>query len=343
MEARELDYEFDPEQVAQFPLPRRDCSQLMVADRKARRVGDAECRQLPGLLEPGDLLVLNDAKVFPARLLGRRASGGVVELLLTEKTGAKGNEWLCLQGGGKRVRVGETVDFGGGLVGCWGPRVEDGRRLVSFRARGDVWEAICEIGHMPLPPYIRRPPVAADRERYQTVYARSVGAVAAPTAGLHFTTSLLNQLSDRGVRICYLTLNVGAGTFSPIRTEELGLHRMWPESYCIPPDTAEAIRHTRRNGGRVVAVGTTTTRALEGAALASGEVGPGKGETNIFIMPGYRFRVVDSLVTNFHLPRSTPLALVMALAGAELSRVAYRHAVQEGYRLYSYGDAMLIR
>lgn len=343
MLAELLEYEFNEDQIAQFPLVERDASRLMVVNRRTGAVIHDTFRNLDRWLQAGDLLVLNDAKVFPARLRGRRATGGSVEVLLTEKVDGAQFAWLCLAGRASRVKLGEELDFGGGLRGIWGGKADDGRSLITFSHPTDVGTAVARQGQMPLPPYIRRPPVGEDAERYQTVYARAEGAVAAPTAGLHFTTRILDGLRDRGVAVAFVTLMVGIGTFLPIRAPQLELHRMQAERYSIPRQTVEAIAETKSRGGKVIAVGTTTTRALEGSAGFHGRPLPGTGSTDIFITPGYSFRVVDCMLTNFHLPRSTPLALAMALGGVEVIRTAYREAVRRGYRLYSYGDAMLIR
>ncbi len=343
MLAELLDYEFSEDQIAQFPLAERDASRLMVVDRDRGAVVHDTFRNLDRWVEPGDLLVLNDAKVFPARLKGRRATGGAVEILLTEKVNGAASAWLCLAGRARGMKRGEELDFGGGLRGTWGGRAQDGRALVTFSHPTDVRTAMARQGQIPLPPYIRRPPIAQDAQRYQTVYARVQGAVAAPTAGLHFTTRIFDRLRDRGVAVAFVTLTVGVGTFSPIRAPQLELHRMQAERYSIPRQTVDAIARTKSRGGKVIAVGTTTTRALEGSAGFHGRPLPGTGSTDIFIAPGYSFRVVDCMLTNFHLPRSTPLALAMALGGVELVRAAYREAVWQGYRLYSYGDAMLIK
>jgi S-adenosylmethionine:tRNA ribosyltransferase-isomerase len=300
-------------------------------------------RDLPELLRPGDLLVLNRTRVFRARLLGRRRSGGRVEALLVRQL--DGDLWDALLRPARRLRKGEEIEIAADLS----VRVEseamatDGRRRIRVLAAGrDSDEAIETHGHVPLPPYIDRPDEPLDSERYQTIFARDPGSVAAPTAGLHFTAPLLGQLEACGVARAEIVLHVGPGTFLPVRCDDVAGHRLPAEPYWIPPATAAVIAQTRRAGGRVVAVGTTTTRALEAAATDDGLVTAGSGETDLVVVPGYRFRVVDALITNFHLPRSSLLMLVCALSGVQNTLAAYREAVRSGYRFYSYGDAMLI-
>lgn len=337
------DFDFDlPEDlIAQEPSPERDRSRLLVVDRSAGTFTDAVFADIGRWLEAGDLLVVNDTRVFPARLVGRRAqTGGRVELFLVREEG--GGVWEALARPAARVRVGETIVAGDGPERIEADVVEvreGGRRAVRFRDYERFWERLDLWGRTPLPPYIHREgePERLDRERYQTVYARERGAIAAPTAGLHFTPELLARLEERGVARAAVTLHVGYGTFAPVRAERVEEHRVESEHYEVPPATAEAVTRTRAAGRRVVAVGTTTTRALESSA---GETGRGVAE--LFIYPGYAFRVVDALVTNFHLPKSSLLLLVSAFAGRDLVLDAYRHAVRERYRFYSYGDAMLI-
>jgi S-adenosylmethionine:tRNA ribosyltransferase-isomerase len=281
--------------------------------------------------------------VFPARLLGRRAGGGAAEVLLLARRGPE--EWEALVRPGRRLRRGDAVSVGDELTLqiASGPLGRDGRRRVRLEAPGiGVDEAIARLGRLPLPPYIRRPDDAADRERYQTVYAREAGSVAAPTAGLHFSDALLERLAARGVRRAELVLHVGPGTFRPVTADRVEEHRLEPEPFWIPPETAAAIASVRAAGGRVVAVGTTTVRTLESAADSRGQVAAGAGETDLVILPGFGFRVVDALLTNFHLPRSSLLLLVAAFAGRERVLDAYAEAVVAGYRFYSYGDAMLV-
>ena len=343
----DFDFHLPAESIAQHPAPRGE-SRLFVLDTagaaRHRRVAD-----LPALLRPGDLLVVNDTRVIPARLFARRRpGGGRVELLLVERVGER--EWEALVKPGKKARPGEAMDVEGGEAAGLtvtpverpaGEEVDDGRRRVRFSE--PVEPHLESVGHVPLPPYVKRPDTAADRERYQTVYAEHPGAVAAPTAGLHFTPELLDAVRAAGARVEPVTLHVGIGTFKPVTAELVHEHRMEEERFTVPEATAEAIRATRRAGGRVVAVGTTVVRTLEGAAgEGGGEVPAGSGSTGIFIHPGYRFRVVDALLTNFHLPKSTLLMLVSAFAGRERVLAAYEEAVREGYRFYSYGDAMFV-
>lgn len=352
MLTRDFDYELPADRIAQRPAPRGE-SRLLVLDAEGaarhRRV-----RDLPELLRPGDLLVINDTRVIPARLFARRVpGGGRVELLLVEKVGER--DWDALAKPGRKARPGTELDLGGGLtavtagrpaeaeegVEAEGGEVGDGRLRVVFSE--PIEPHLERLGHVPLPPYIKRPDEAADRERYQTVYARRPGAIAAPTAGLHFDRALLAAVEARGAAVAPITLHVGIGTFKPVTAALVHEHRMETERYEIPEATAQAIATTRATGGRVVAVGTTVVRTLEGAAAGDGTVPAGPGRTDLLITPGYRFRVVDTLLTNFHLPRSTLLMLVSAFAGRDRVLAAYREAIAMGYRFYSYGDAMFCR
>jgi S-adenosylmethionine:tRNA ribosyltransferase-isomerase len=300
-------------------------------------------RELPVLLRPGDLLVLNRSRVFPARLRGHRAGGGDAEILLVQRQGAS-TTWSALARPGRRLRPGDVVTFAGGLrVTIVSGPSPDGSRDVRFECDpSDVDAWIARIGDVPLPPYIQRPTTEQDRERYQTIYARETGSVAAPTAGLHFTPALLGAIRARGIETVELLLHVGPGTFRPVQVDDVADHRVSPEPFLVPEATASAIDAARREGRRVVAVGTTTVRTLESAVDPSGRVQPGPGRTDLVIVPGYRFRAVDALVTNFHLPRSSLLLLVCAFAGRERLLSAYRTAIASGYRFYSYGDGMLI-
>jgi S-adenosylmethionine:tRNA ribosyltransferase-isomerase len=334
---RDFDYDLPEESIAQEPAPRGE-SRLLVLDAEGpdrhRRV-----RDLPRLLRAGDLLVLNDTRVIPARLFGLRegGGGGKMEILLLEKTGER--EWEALVRPGRRARPGTVLRFAELTAEVTG-KGEDRYRL---RFSEPVEPHLERLGHIPLPPYIRRPDREDDRERYQTVYARNPGAVAAPTAGLHFTEAILEEAAAAGIGIARVTLHVGIGTFKPVSAERLEDHRMDRERYEVSEETAEALRRTRESGGRVVAVGTTVVRTLESAAVAGGgELRPGAGSTELFITPGFRFQTVDVLLTNFHLPRSTLLMLVSAFAGRERVLAAYEEAVRAGYRFYSYGDAMLV-
>jgi S-adenosylmethionine:tRNA ribosyltransferase-isomerase len=344
MDASLFDYELPPELIAQEPAEPRDASRLMVLDRAAGGWEDRRFSELPELLRAGDCLVANRSRVMPARLLGVAEPGGqAVELLLIRPVGDE--RWEAMVRPGRRFRPGARIGLAGGaaLAQVVGEGSE-GTRVVAIEAPWPVRELMERHGLPPLPPYIGRhdAPKPEDRERYQTVYAREDGSVAAPTAGLHFTPELLARLERGSVDVHYLTLHVGPGTFRPLRAGRVEEHRMEAEPIDIPESTAVAIERARRGGRRVVAVGTTTTRALEWAAGEDGRVRAGTGPADLFIRPGHRFRVVDALVTNFHLPRSSLLVLVSAFAGRERVLAAYRHAVAARYRFYSYGDAMLI-
>ncbi|HEY6545399.1 MAG TPA: tRNA preQ1(34) S-adenosylmethionine ribosyltransferase-isomerase QueA [Dokdonella sp.] len=334
------DFHFDlpPELIAQAPMPERSGSRLLLANGGSKRIEDRRFVELPELLRAGDLLVFNDTRVLPARLFGRKASGGAVEILIERITGT--HEALAQLGVSKKPRP------GGRILLQDGSEVEVlAREGTFFRLRFDVVEPLekllSRVGRMPLPPYIAREAEAADEERYQTVYAREAGAVAAPTAGLHFDEPLLQRLAERGIESGYVTLHVGSGTFQPVRSERIEEHAMHREWLNVGAGLVEQVRRARERGGRVVAVGTTVVRALE-SAVRDGQLMPFAGETQIFIFPGYRITTVDALLTNFHLPESTLLMLVSAFAGREFVLDAYRHAVEQRYRFFSYGDAMLV-
>jgi S-adenosylmethionine:tRNA ribosyltransferase-isomerase len=345
--ARLSDYDYDlpPDRIADRPVEPRDASRLLVLRRATRRTSERLFRDLPSLLDPGDLLVVNDTEVLPARLRGRRVgTGGEVEVLLLREEG--GRRWRALVGPARRMRPGVRIAFGDaspGRVECVVvAEHEGGERSVEFDGESPVLHVLARLGEMPLPPYLRRPADESDREAYQTVFARVPGAVAAPTAGLHFTPGLLRRLDDRGVRVARVTLHVGPGTFRPVVVSDPARHRMDPERYDVPAATAGAVAAARRAGRRVVAVGTTVVRTLESAATASGAVRAGPGTTSLFVREPFEFRATDALVTNFHLPRSTLLMLVCAFAGRDLVLRAYARAVRRGFRFYSYGDAMLV-
>ncbi len=334
----DFDYELPEHLIAQFPADTRDASRLMVLDRADGGVRHRAFPDLIDLLLPGDLLVLNDTKVIPCRLPARKESGGRAEVFLLEERGV--NLWRALVRGG--VGPGKGVTLGEGIEGVVEADEESGVKLVRFHGTPDIRTALPRIGKTPLPPYIRREPQAGDLERYQTVYAAAEGAVAAPTAGLHFTAGLLGALREKGVETVMATLHVGAGTFQPVRTDDITRHRMHPERFSLSVTAAERVNRAKAEGRRVIAVGTTSVRTLETSAAEDGTVRSGDGLSELFIYPGYAFRVVDGLITNFHLPRSTLLMLVAAFAGREQVLSAYRIAAREGYRFYSYGDAMLI-
>lgn len=335
-----FDYELPLELIAQAPVHPRDAARLLLVDDGPLR--EVAVRDLPGELEAGDLLVLNDTKVLPTRFFARRGQAAV-EVTLVERIDER--RWWALARPGKRLRPGDTVALAPGLGAEVTGKDEEGRVGLAFEREGEaLLEAIRAAGAMPLPPYIRRPRGGdvRDRRDYQTVFARREGAVAAPTASLHLTRELLARLEAAGVRSSFVTLHVGAGTFAPIKVPDTDDHRMHPESYEVPDATAEAIRVTQREGRRVVAVGTTVLRALESAAVEEGTVRPGAGVTRLFVTPGFRFRAVDRLLTNFHLPRSTLFMLVCAFAGMDRMRAAYAHAVRQRFRFFSYGDACLL-
>ncbi len=336
MRRADFSYVLPPELIAQRPLPERSASRLLALDGASGALSDLRFTDLPALLRAGDVLVLNDTRVLPARVLGRKASGGACELLLERILGPR--RILAQARASKGLRPGTTIELPGGARAQAIARRDD---LHEIELDCDALAYFESHGSVPLPPYVARPADDADRERYQTVFADQPGAVAAPTAGLHFDRRMLEALERAGVAIARLTLHVGAGTFQPLRSEELAAHRMHAERYCVPPAAVAAIHAARAQGGRVVAVGTTVVRALE-AASAGGALAAGDGETDIFIVPGHRFRAVDALVTNFHLPESTLLMLVAAFAGRERVLAAYHHAIAGRYRFFSYGDAMFV-
>ncbi len=339
MKTSDFYFDLPPELIAQTPLPRRDASRLLALDRDTGKTRHMRFYDLPSLLRPGDCLVLNDSRVLPARLIGKRAGGGACEVLLLIDRGEK--VWECLVRPGKKLRPGAKVTFGDGalsaeVVG----EVEGGNRLVRFDYDGIFLETLERLGKMPLPPYIKEE--LEDSERYQTVYSKVVGSAAAPTAGLHFTPELLEEIRAMGVQVCYVTLHVGLGTFRPVKAQNLDEHEMHSEYCVIPQETADVVNETRRAGGRVICVGTTSCRTIESWGAEDGTLKASAGWTNIFIYPGYRFKVLDALITNFHLPESTLIMLVSALAGREHVLVAYQEAVQARYRFFSFGDAMFI-
>lgn len=335
------DFYFDlPEElIAQTPLERRDASRLLCLDRGSGAREHRIFSELPELLHPGDCLVMNDSRVLPARLMGMRETGGVVEVLLLRDLG--GGLWECLTRPGRKTRPGTRLIFGNGELEAEVLEVaEGGNRIVEFKYEGIFLEVLERLGKMPLPPYIKVE--LEDGERYQTVYSKEPGSAAAPTAGLHFTKELLARIADRGVRECFVTLHVGLGTFRPVKAEDIEEHEMHSEFCIMPEETARIITETKRSGGRVVCVGTTSCRTVESFANEDGTMDAKSGWTNIFIYPGYRFKCMDALVTNFHLPESTLIMLVSAFAGRENVLAAYNEAVREKYRFFSFGDAMFI-
>ncbi|MGD8360678.1 MAG: tRNA preQ1(34) S-adenosylmethionine ribosyltransferase-isomerase QueA [Gemmatimonadota bacterium] len=355
------EYDLPADRIARYPAPNRDESRLLVVDRKGSEMRHLRFRNLPELFRPDDLLVVNESRVLPVRLLGRKPSGAPAEILLLrpapEARGIDPREapgtglpagwedarlWEALVRPGGKLKPGRRVEISRELEVEILDSLPGGGRLVRLVTDMPGEGALQRFGHMPLPPYLEREDEPLDRERYQTVYARAPGSVAAPTAGLHFTNPLLDELALRGVGLAKLTLHVGVGTFRPVESEDPGKHEMHPEAYTVTPDAAEAVNAARNLGGRIWAVGTTVVRTLESSAGEDGRVRPGSGQTDLFIRPPYRFRVVNRLVTNFHLPRSTLLMLVAAFAGYERTMEAYANAVAEGYRFYSYGDAMVV-
>ena len=344
MELSDFDYDLPAELIAQEPAKQRDQSRLLRVGRGEASLSHHRFSDLLGLLPKDCVLVCNNTRVIPARLRGKKTTGGKAELLLVRRTAAEGEVWQVLCKGGQKQKVGGRINFADHFWGKWVDVPRAGQGSMRFFPEKDFQRLVEQHGEVPLPPYIRRSPGrhAADQERYQTVYARQPGAVAAPTAGLHFTPALLDKLVRSGIQLCFVTLHVGLGTFQPIRVERVETHTMGTESYEIEAATAECINTAKASGRKIIAVGTTTTRALESSAQQTGQVLPGPNQSDLFIHPGYEFRVIDGLITNFHLPRSTLLLLVSALAGRKRMLHAYAEAVKQRYRFYSYGDAMLI-
>ena len=340
MKTSDFYYDLPQELIAQTPMEKRDGSRLMTLDRRTGETGHRHFYDLPSLLRPGDCLIMNDSRVLPARLLGRRLpGGGACEVLLLTDKGE--NVWECLVRPGRKLRAGARMTFGdGSLTAEVAEELADGNRLVRFAYEGIFLEVLERLGKMPLPPYIKEE--LQDQERYQTVYSKVLGSAAAPTAGLHFTPELLRELESKGVNLGYVTLHVGLGTFRPVKEEAIEDHDMHSEFCTDPPETAELINRTKAAGGRVICVGTTSCRTLESWAGEDGHMEARSGWTNIYLYPGSRFKVMDGLVTNFHLPESTLIMLVSAFAGREAVLAAYREAVKERYRFFSFGDAMFI-
>ncbi|SPD73319.1 S-adenosylmethionine:tRNA ribosyltransferase-isomerase [uncultured Desulfobacterium sp.] len=347
-DTEDYDYDLPADLIAHAPAHKRDHSRLLVIDRKTGAFRDKFFFDLPVLLASGDLIVVNDTRVVPARLYGRKESGGLIEILVLDHPDGAGNNTLtrsCLLKSSKRPRPGSKLFFDSGVLGRVDDVLDNGLVSITFSGDCSVDSLMEEKGQMPLPPYIKRqhhdPHSGLDRERYQTVYSRNRGAVAAPTAGLHFTQDLIARLAESEISLTYITLHVGYGTFRPVRTKDIRKHDLDSEQYRIGPETASAIERTKKKGGRVIAVGTTVVRTLETAANPEGGVSAGEGRTNLLITPGFTFKVVDALITNFHLPKSSLLFLVSAFAGLGLVKEAYIRAIENGYRFYSYGDAML--
>ncbi len=340
MKTADFYFDLPPELIAQTPLAQRDRSRLLYLDKKTGQTQHKQFFDLPDFLQKGDCLVLNDSRVLPARLLGQRPGGGKAEILLLSQK--EGDIWECLVQPGKKLRTGATVSFGDGRLTANVEEVlENGNRLVSFHYEGIFLEVLDSLGKMPLPPYIKAE--LGDKERYQTVYSKEIGSAAAPTAGLHFTKDLLEKIEAMGISLAYVTLHVGLGTFRPVQVEDVNSHKMHSEFAMIPQETAHIINKTRENGGKVYCVGTTSCRTVESFAQPDGTMSESSGWTDIFIYPGYEFRVIDGLITNFHLPESTLIMLVSALAGQENVLNAYKIAVEERYRFFSFGDAMFIQ
>ena len=340
MKTKDFDYALPEELIAQTPIERRDASRLLCLDKVTGEFSHHHFYELPDFLKPGDCMILNNSRVLPARLLGKRLpGGGACEVLLLIDRGEQ--TWECIVRPGKHLRAGAQMSFGDGELTAEVTHVlEGGNRMVRFSYEGIFLEVLEHLGKMPLPPYIREE--LQDRERYQTVYSKINGSAAAPTAGLHFTPELLGRIQEKGVKLGYVTLHVGLGTFRPVKEEDITDHDMHSEYCVIPQETADLINETRANGGRVICVGTTSCRTIESWAKEDGHMEASAGWTDIFIYPGYKFKVMDALVTNFHLPQSTLIMLVSALAGREHVLAAYEEAVRERYRFFSFGDAMFI-
>ena len=339
MKTSDFSFYLPEELIAQTPLERRDASRLLCLDKVSGTTEHRVFSELPELLRPGDCLVMNDSRVLPARLMGARETGGAVEVLLLRDLG--GGRWKCMTRPGRKTKPGTRLIFGGGELEAEVLEVaEGGNRIIEFKYDGIFLEVLERLGRMPLPPYIKAE--LEDGERYQTVYSRELGSAAAPTAGLHFTKELLAKIAEKGVRECFVTLHVGLGTFRPVKAEDIEEHEMHSEFCIIPEETARIITETKRAGGRIVCVGTTSCRTVESFANKDGTMDAKSGWTNIFIYPGYKFKCLDALITNFHLPESTLIMLVSALAGREHVLAAYKEAVEKRYRFFSFGDAMFI-
>ncbi|MGV3024426.1 tRNA preQ1(34) S-adenosylmethionine ribosyltransferase-isomerase QueA [Clostridium thermobutyricum] len=341
MKVSDFNFDLPEELIAQHPLEKRDSSRLMVLNKETGEIEHKVFSDIIDYLNPGDTLILNNTRVMPARLIGEKEeTGGKIEFLLLKRL--EGDKWECLAKPGKTARVGRKFTFGNGQLKCEVVEVlETGNRVIEFSYDGIFEEVLDSLGEMPLPPYIHEK--LDDRERYQTVYSKEKGSAAAPTAGLHFTKDLLKKIEDKGVNVGYLTLHVGLGTFRPVKVDDINDHVMHSEFYQLSKETADLINKTKENGGRIISVGTTSTRTLETIGDENGKVRECSGWTDIFIYPGYKFKIVDNLITNFHLPESTLIMLVSALAGQEHVLNAYKTAVKDKYRFFSFGDAMFIK
>jgi S-adenosylmethionine:tRNA ribosyltransferase-isomerase len=341
MRIEEFDYTLSPSLIAQSPSPQRGETRLMVLRRSQGTIEHREFSNILDYLRPGDLLVLNNTRVLPARLIGKKETGGKCELLLLPSWNGRQGKWEVLVRGSAKIKGRTRIRFDDGIEGELEPG-KDGKGEIAFSGQTEIADVLQKIGHIPLPPYIKREDEVLDRDRYQTIFAERDGSIAAPTAGLHFTRPLFQSLKDQGVKIVMITLHIGIGTFAPVKVKQVEDHAMEAEWVEISEETAREIEEAKKGGGRVIAVGTTTTRALESFSDDKGKLKPGREMTSLFIRPSYRFRVVDGLVTNFHLPKSTLIMLVSAFAGKDFIGKAYREAIEKRYRFYSYGDAMLI-
>lgn len=340
MKTSDFNYELPEELIAQTPIEPRNASRLMLLNKNTGDVEHKVFKDLTDFLNPGDCLILNNTRVIPARIYGvKKETGAVVEFLLLKQH--ENLVWECLCGPGKRAKIGTEFAFGDGQLECKVIDIlSDGNRIIEFHCDNNIFAVLDEIGQMPLPPYIKEK--LKDKERYQTVYSEHLGSAAAPTAGLHFTSDMLNEIRKKGVNIGYVTLHVGLGTFRPVKVDDVSKHKMHSEHYIMPKETADLINETHKNGKRVISVGTTSCRTLESVAAKNGCICEDEGDTSIFIFPGYKFKCIDALVTNFHLPESTLIMLISAFAGYENVMNAYKIAVDEKYRFFSFGDAMFI-
>jgi len=339
MKTSDFYYDLPEQLIAQTPLENRANSRLLVLNKESGEISHTKFFELKKYLKSGDCLVLNNTRVLPARIYGiREDTGAVVEFVLLKQKEI--NVWECLAGPGKKAKTGHNFKFSDKLSATVTQVLENGNRILQFSAKGDFFAVLDEVGQMPLPPYIKEK--LNDKERYQTVYSKELGSAAAPTAGLHFTNEILEELKQMGVNIAYVTLHVGLGTFRPVKVEDVTKHKMHSEQYFVSCEAADIINNTKTNGGRVICVGTTSCRTIESVAQKYGEIKDSSGDTEIFIYPGYSFKCMDALITNFHLPESTLIMLVSAFAGYESTMNAYKSAVEEEYRFFSFGDAMLI-